>query len=68
MLQIVHRALRGVLGKKITRLQICLRGSTTQPSCIRLNVDSDEFNIRYNLYLDSALNWLDSGDLTDISS
>ena len=40
----------------------------TRPSRIHLDVDRDESNTRDNLYQDSALNWLDSGDSTDISS
>ena len=39
---------------------------TTMPSRIHLDADHDDSNTIYNLYLDSTLNWLDSGDSTDI--
>ena len=41
---------------------------TTRSSHIRLNANRDESDTRYNLYLDSALNQLDSDDSTDIPS
>ena len=40
----------------------------TRSSHIRLDADCDEFDTRYILYLDLALNWLDSDDSTDIPS
>ena len=40
----------------------------TWPSRISLDTDRDESDTRYILYLDSALNRLDSDDLTDIPS
>ncbi|KAL6350455.1 hypothetical protein AAG906_019102 [Vitis piasezkii] len=42
--------------------------SATRPSHIRLDADCDKSDTKYNLYLDSALNWLDSDDSTDIPS
>ena len=41
---------------------------TTRLSHIRLDADRDKSDTRYNLYLDSALNQLDSDDSTDIPS
>ena len=72
----MHRGLRGVLRKKIARLQIGLYGTVkksiefnmTRLSRICLDAGHDESNTEYNLYLNSALNWLDSGDSTDIPS
>ena len=40
----------------------------TRSSRIRLDIGCDESDTKYNLYLDSALNWLDSDDLIDIPS
>ena len=48
--------------------KISAESGTTRPSRIRLDADRDESDTRYNLYLNSALNRLDSDDSTDIPS
>ena len=48
--------------------KIPAESSTARPSCIHLDADCDESDTKYILYLDSALNWLDSDDSTDILS
>ena len=45
-----------------------VESGTTRSSRIRLDADRDESDTRYNLYLNSALNRLDSDDSTDIPS
>ena len=51
-----------------TGFKISAESGTTRPSRIRLDADRDESDTRYNLYLNSALNRLDSDDSTDIPS
>ena len=61
----------GVLGKvqqSVVGFKKSIESGMTRSSRIRLDIGLDESDIRYNLYLDSALNWLDSDDSIDIPS